>query len=83
MLRVDVSLQVVFPLEAIAALRTLERPFVLVDGLYMGSKLRGLCKSLSACDADGSRTGLLFFFKRLLVFYLWVLRYLEIGGVGE
>ena len=30
-LRVDVSLQVVFPLEAIVALRTLERPFVLVD----------------------------------------------------
>lgn len=83
MLRVHVSLQMVFPLEAVVALRTLKRPFVLMHALYMSSKLRRLCKSLCACDADGSRTGLLFSVKRLLIYLLWVLRYLKGVRVSE
>jgi hypothetical protein len=76
------SLQVIFPLEAIVALRTLERSFVLVHGLNMSSKFRRLCKSLSACDADGSRSCFLFSILKLLVYFLWVLRYLKrvVGG---
>jgi|694.fasta_scaffold105813_1 hypothetical protein len=71
------SLQVVFSLEAIVALRTLEWSFVLVHGLNMSSKFRRLCKGLSACDADGSRSCLFFSIVKLLVYFLWVLRYLK------